>query len=239
MTKNNLKGQQELSATFVFLAVTFCVCLITSNFFVPRLWRVGNTSLQLSAAVILFPISYIINDLLTEVYGYRKAMQVIWMGFIMSAFVAIMSHLATLLPDPLLEDSQSVAGSFNSLFGMVPRTSAASLLAFILGSHVNAWIMSWMKVTTKGKGFGWRAVVSSVVGELADSTIFYPLAFAGVLPFRVIVSIVFTQVTVKTLYEVIVLPLTAVLAQKLKGWEGIDTYDYSVKYNPFNFSKIQ
>ena len=101
MSENNKSGQQGLSITFVWLAVTFCVCLVTSNLFVPRLWQVGKFSLQLSGAVVIFPISYIINDLLTEVYGYRRAMQVIWMGFALSAFVAIAAQLVSWLPAPL------------------------------------------------------------------------------------------------------------------------------------------
>lgn len=233
MTDNNKTGQPGLSITFVWLAVTFCVCLVTSNLFVPRLWQVGNLSLQLSGAVIIFPISYIINDLLTEVYGYRRAMQVIWMGFVLSAFVAVAAQLVSWLPSPIYPESQEVATNFNSLFGLIPRTTVASLLAFILGSQMNAWVMSKMKVATKGRGFGWRAILSTIVGELSDSVIFYPLAFLGVMPMNAILSIILTQVTVKTLYEVLILPLTSMLARRLKKAEGIDTYDYDISYNPF------
>ena len=218
---------------YVWLAVTFCVCLVTSNLFVPRLWQVGKFPLQLSGAVIIFPISYIINDLLTEVYGYRKAMAVIWMGFVLSAFVAVAAQLVSWLPAPLYPENQEVAESFNRLFGLIPRTTAASLLAFILGSQINAWVMSRMKVATSGRGFGWRAILSTIAGELSDSVIFYPLAFAGVMPFKAIVSIILTQVTVKTLYEVLVLPVTTALSRKLKRIEKIDTYDYGISYNPF------
>ena len=238
MTDNkSINGRKDVSVTFVVLAVLFCVCLITSNLFVPRLWRVGNTSLQLSAAVIIFPISYIINDLLTEVYGYRRAMWVIWMGFGLSAFVAVAAHIVTVLPAPVYPDSQEVANSFNHLFGLIPRTTIASLLAFILGSHMNAWVLSRMKIATHGKGFGWRAIVSSLVGELSDSVIFYPLAFIGVMPVKSILSIILTQVTVKTLYEVVILPVTAAISHKLKTVEGIDTFDYNIKYNPFIIGK--
>lgn len=237
MTNNNsLNGRKDVSAIFVVLAVVFCVCLITSNLFVPRLWRVGNTQLQLSAAVIIFPISYIINDLLTEVYGFRRAMQVIWMGFALSAFVAVAAHIVTILPAPLYDDSQAVANSFNQLFGLIPRTTVASLIAFILGSHINAWVMSSMKVATKGKGFGWRAILSTIAGEFSDSIIFYPLAFLGTMPFKTILSIVLTQVTVKTVYEIIILPVTSAISHKLKKAEGIDTFDFNVSYNPFKLT---
>ena len=231
--KTNSAGQQGLSVTFVVLTVTFCVCLITSNLFVPRLWRVGNNWMQLSGAVIIFPISYIINDLLTEVYGYKKAMNVIWMGFIMSAFVALAAHVVSILPMPIDDNSQAIAQSFNSLFGMIPRTTAASLLAFILGSYMNSIVLSRMKIATKGKGFGWRAIASTLAGELSDSVFFYPLAFLGTMPVRTILSIIVTQVSVKTLYEIVILPVTALISRKLKAKEGIDTFDYDVKYNPF------
>lgn len=236
MVDSQEEGQKGLSVVYVWLAVTFCVCLVTSNLFVPRLWQVGKLSLQLSGAVIIFPISYIINDLLTEVYGYRKAMLVIWMGFVLSAFVAVAAQLVSWLPAPLSPESQGVADSFNRLFGLIPRTTVASLLAFLLGSQINAWVMSKMKVATKGRGFGWRAILSTVAGELSDSVIFYPLAFAGVLPFKAIVSIILTQVTVKTLYEVVILPVTTIIARRLKKAEGIDTYDYDISYNPFRLS---
>ncbi|MBQ4012847.1 MAG: queuosine precursor transporter [Bacteroidales bacterium] len=238
MSENNKSGQQGLSITFVWLAVTFCVCLVTSNLFVPRLWQVGKLSLQLSGAVVIFPISYIINDLLTEVYGYRRAMQVIWMGFALSAFVAIAAQLVSWLPAPIYPENQAVAANFNSLFGLIPRTTVASLLAFILGSQMNAWVMSRMKVLQQGKGFGWRAILSTLGGELCDSLVFYPLAFLGVMPLGAIFSIILTQVTVKTLYEVLILPLTGVIARRLKQAEGLDTYDYDISYNPF-INKIE
>ena len=233
MTENKLSGQKGLSGIFVGLAVTFCVCLVVSNLFVPRLWQVGKLPLQLSGAVVIFPISYIINDLLTEVYGYRRAILVIWMGFVLSAFVALVAQIVAWLPAPLSPESQGVAESFNQLFSLVPRTTLASLLAFVLGSQINAGVMSRMKVLTKGRGFGGRAILSTVAGELTDSLIFYPLAFAGVLPWGAIFGLIATQVTVKTLYEVIILPVTTAVARKLKKVEGIDTYDYDISYNPF------
>lgn len=237
MSDSQKNGQQGLSLVYVWLAVTFCVCLITSNLFVPRLWQVGKLPLQLSGAVIIFPISYIINDLLTEVYGYRKAMLVIWMGFMLSAFVAVSAQLVAWLPAPIYPENQEVAESFNRLFGLVPRTTAASLFSFVLGSQVNARVMSRMKVLQGGRGFGWRAIVSTLFGELCDSLVFYPLAFLGVMPLGAIFSIILTQVTVKTLYEVVMLPVTTRIARLLKKSEGIDTYDYNISYNPF-FSKL-
>ena len=232
MSENTVSRPGGPSFVFVALASTFCVCLISSNLFVPRLWQVGKLSLKGDLA-----ICHIINDLLTEVYGYRRAMRVIWMGFVLSAFVAVAAQIVAWLPAPLSPESQPVADAFNQLFGLVPRTTAASLLAFVIGSYLNALVMSWMKVATKGRGFGWRAIASTLAGELGDSLIFYPLAFAGVLPASAIAGIILTQVTVKTLYEIVILPVTTLLSRKLKEKEGIDTYDYNVSYNPFRLKR--
>ncbi len=228
----------KFSTRFLVMTVVFIVCLITSNIFVPRIWQVGHSSLQLSGAVILFPISYILNDCITEVYGYRKARFVIWLAFVMSAFVAIASALVCLLPEPVDEGSKEVARSFNMLFSMVPRTTVSSLIAFLVGSNVNAFIVSRMKVRSGGKRFGLRSIVSSVGGELLDSCVFYPLAFWGIMSAETILSIIFTQVTVKTLYEVIILPVTSRVVVYLKEKEGVDTFDENISYNPFKLSDI-
>ncbi len=220
------------------MAVVFTVCLITSNFFVPRVWQVGSLPLQLSGAVLLFPVSYIINDCLTEVYGYRRARLVIWLAFAMSAFVALMSGLVCLLPDPLDPGSKPVSDSFNSLFALVPRTTVASLLAFLCGSTLNSLVMSKMKVSSRGRAFGVRAILSSVAGELLDSCIFFPIVFWGIMSTESILKLVITQVVVKTLYELIVLPLTTVCVRYLKRKEQTDVYDENISYNPFKFSDL-
>ena len=239
-TMSNSTNQQRetLSVTYVWMSVTFCVCLVVSNIFIPRLWQVGPLPVQLTGAVLLFPISYILNDCLTEVYGYKKARLTIWIGFTMCLFVSIASFIVTKLPKPMFEDSYAAAESFNSLFGLVPRSMIGSLLAFIAGSTVNAWIMSKMKVATKGKGFGWRAIISTIGGEATDSLIFFPIAFGGLLPFRAVISLMFTQVVAKTLYEIVILPVTSWVVRKVKAHEGIDTYDNNISYNPFKVNEI-
>lgn len=230
-------SKPQFTTRFVVMAVALTACLITSNFFVPRLWHVAG-HLQLSGAVLLFPVTYILNDCVTEVYGYRKARFVIWMAFVLSAFVAIMSQLVCWLPAPLQEDSRPVAESFNSLFAMVPRTTVASLFAFFVGSTVNAWVMSRMKVSSHGRLFGVRAILSSIAGELADSLIFFPVVFWGVLTLPQAIQLAVTQICAKVLYEVIVLPLTTWLVRSLKRAEGIDTIDDNISYNPFKIRDI-
>ena len=229
---------KKFSTRFLVMATTLIVCLITSNFFVPRLWQVAGLPIQLSGAVLLFPVSYILNDCLTEVYGYRKARFVIWLAFLLSAFVAVMAQLVCWLPAPLQDGSKPVAESFNGLFGLVPRTTVASLVAFFVGSTVNAWVMSRMKVSSHGRLFGVRAILSSLAGELADSLIFFPVVFTGVLSVGAAFQLALTQVCAKVLYEIVVLPLTAWVVRSVKKAEGIDTYDKGVNYNPFKINDI-
>lgn len=236
MSEKKDSQRMTLSVTFVILATVFTVCLITSNIFVPRTWKVWSLPFQLTGGVVIFPVSYIVNDVLTEVYGYKKAHLVIWIALALSAFVALMSQLVTMLPAPMYPENQSVADSFDTLFRLVPRTTIASLLAFVLGSSVNALVMSKMKVATKGKGFGLRAILSSVGGELMDSLVFFPIVFIGTMPFRGVVTIMLTQVFVKTLYEIIILPVTSRVVKKVKEIEGIDTYDVNISYNPFKLA---
>ena len=229
---------KQFSTRFLVMATTLIVCLITSNFFVPRLWQVAGLPIQLSGAVLLFPVSYILNDCLTEVYGYRKARFVIWLAFLLSAFVALMAQLVCWLPAPLQDGSKPVADSFNGLFAMVPRTTVASLVAFFVGSTVNAAVMSRMKVSSHGRLFGVRAILSSVAGELADSLIFFPVVFWGVLSGTAALQLALTQVCAKVLYEIVALPLTSWAVRSLKRAEGIDTFDEGVNYNPFKIKDI-
>ena len=166
-----------------------------------------------------------ISNTLTEIYGYKAAMKVIVMGFIMSLFVSLMAGLVTTLPAPLYEDNLFLSDSFDSLFGLAPRTAVASLLAFFAGSTVNARIMSAMKEKSGEKGFGWRAILSSLGGESVDSLIFFPMVFSGIMPFKGILSLVITQVICKTLYELVVLPLTALIVRIIKKKEQKEQYE--------------
>ena len=229
----------RFSTRFLVMAVALIVCLVTSNFFVPRVWQVAGLPLQLSGAVLLFPVTYILNDCITEVYGYRKSRFVIWLAFVLSAFVAIMAQLICWLPAPYEEGGKPIAESFNKLFSMVPKTTIASLIAFFCGSTINAWVMSRMKVNSGGRAFGLRAILSSVAGEVADSAIFFPVVFWNIMPLPAVLKIALMQVLAKVLYEVLALPLTSWFVRRVKKAEGIDTFDRGINYNPFKISDIQ
>lgn len=215
------------------MAVLFNVCLIASNLFASKVFMLWDWCV-LPGAVIIFPISYIINDCLSEVYGYRKARLVIWTGFAMNLFFVLASQLVLLLPGAPFWDGQE---AYQFVFGSAPKALVASLLAFLAGSTLNAFVMSRMKVADKGKRFGLRAIVSSVVGELADSMIFIPIVFwaSGI---KTVLTMMACQVTVKVLYELIILPLTTVVVRRVKESEGVDTFDENISYNPFKIKDI-
>ena len=217
----------------MIMGIMFCVCLIAANLFETKIVQIGSYSM--TAGFIVFPVSYIINDCIAEVWGFRKARLIIWMGFLMNFFVVALGGIAVALPAaPFWEGDEA----FRFVFGLAPRIAVASLTAFLVGSFLNAWVMSRMKLRDKNRRFAWRAILSTLVGEGADSLIFFPMAFAGLMPLHELGKLMLLQVTAKTLYEVIALPLTTRVVRYVKRREGIDTYDDNVSYNPFNLKDL-
>ncbi len=212
-------SKKQFSTTFLVLAVLFVVCLIASNFFASRVWNLGFVPVQMSGAVLIFPISYIINDCLAELYGYRKTRLVIVLAFVVSIFVALMTMLMCALPEPVDAESLQLAGDFNNLNRIVPRATVASLLAFFFGSNFNAWILCRIKSQAGERRFWLRAVVSSLGGEVVDSLIFFPIVYWGILSPSVILGIFAAELSFKILYELAVLPLTSYIVKKLKKYE--------------------
>lgn len=209
----------------MLLGILFCVCLVASNLLETKVVQLG--CITATAGLLVFPISYIINDCIAEVWGYRKARLIIWCGFAMNFLVIAFSQLAVCLPAaPYWEGEEG----FNFVFGLAPRIAVASLTAFLVGSFLNAYVMSRMKLSSQGKHFSVRAVVSTLVGESADSLLFFPLAFAGMLPLTEIGWMILTQALLKTGYEILVLPLTRIVVRAIKRWDGSDVFDEGVSY---------
>lgn len=223
---------QQLSVPFVLMAILFNVCLIASNLFETKLFQAGP--LALTGGVIIFPVSYILNDCIVEVWGYRKARLVIWSGFAMNFFVVAMAQIVRILPAAPFWDGGE---HFDYVFAMAPRVTLASLLAFLSGSTVNAFIMSRMKVASEGRRFSVRAIVSSVAGETVDSLIFFPIAFWG-LGMADMLRLMFLQIVLKTVYEIIILPVTNLVVKAVKKYENVDTFDSDISYNPFRITDI-
>ena len=232
------RENQKVSVLFMFFGTLFCVCLITANVLETKQLSFGP--INLTAGIIVFPVSYIINDVVCEVWGYRRARMLIWMGFAMNFLFVIFGAIADWIPGA---DYWHGDEGFHVIFGLAPRIAAASFIAFIVGSFINAYVMSKMKLRTEGsasfaKNFSARAIWSTVFGEMADSIIFFPLALGGVIPWEEMPSLMISQVTLKTLYEVMVLPVTIRVVKFTKAHDHEDVFDHDINYNIFNILKI-
>ncbi len=225
--ENNSKNRTPLSPTFLVLTVLFCVCLIVANLMEIKTVDLGP--MTITAGVIVFPISYIINDCIVEIYGFARARFVIWLGFIMNLFVTLLLQIGLWLPGDAAWTGQS---AMELVFGAVPRILVASFTAFICGSMVNAYVMNRMKLNSggTGKGFSLRAIVSTVFGEGTDSAIFFPIAFGGVLPVSTVITLILTQTLLKTVYEILILPVTIKVVGRLRRIES----DFSDNDSVFN-----
>ena len=217
-----MQKTSTVTVPFMLLGILFNICLVASNLLETKVIQVfGITA---TAGLIVFPISYIINDCIAEVWGFKKARLIIWSGFISNFLVIGFAQLAVMLPAaPFWEGEEG----FNFVFGMAPRIAIASLMAFLVGSFLNAYVMSKMKIASAGKNFSLRAIVSTLVGESADSMIFFPIAFAGLIPIG-------EQAVLKSLYEVIILPVTIRVVNYIKKVDGNDVYDVGTSYNILN-----
>ena len=217
---------RQVSVLFMLFSILFCVCLIAANVLETK--QVSLGPVNFTGGLIVFPISYIINDCVCEVWGYGKARLLIWLGFAMNFIFVAFGALCDALPAaPYWEQEEG----FHAIFGLAPRIAAASFLAFLVGSFVNAYVMSRMKLKSGGRNFSVRAIMSTVFGETADSLIFFPLALGGVVPTDVLPVLVVSQVVMKTLYEIIVLPVTIRVVKATKRHENEDAFDNGVSYS--------
>lgn len=216
-----------MSVLFMLLAIVFVVCLITANLLETKVLDFFGIT-TITAGMLVFPISYIINDCIAEVWGFKRITLIIWIAFLMNFMVVAIGLLAVHLPAASFWDG---AEHFNFVFGFAPRIVFASLLAFLAGSFANAYVISKMKILHRGNHFSLRAIVSTFIGETIDSIIFFPIAFGGIIPFNDLLSLMITQIIMKSMYEVVVLPITIRLVKSLKRIENSDVYDDGISYN--------
>lgn len=225
--------KQTVSVPFMLLGILFNVCLIAANLLETKV--ISVCGLTVTAGLLVFPISYIINDCIAEVWGFRKARLIIWTGFAMNFFVVSLGLLAVAIPAaPFWEGEEH----FNFVFGMAPRIVAASLAAFLVGSFLNAYVMSRMKLRSGGKHFSVRAIASTVVGETADSLLFFPIAFGGVIAWRELAAMMALQIMLKSLYEVVILPVTVRVVRYVKRVDGSDVYDEGISYKIWKIREL-
>ncbi len=217
--------KNNISISFFLISILFCACLIISNILAFKLIQVGP--FMATAALFIFPFSYIINDVITEVWGFKKARLLIWCGFGMNFLSILFFQLAIWVPSSPFWAYQE---AFSIVLGSTPRIAIASLSGFLTGSFINAFIMSKMKIASQGKNFSLRAIMSTLFGELADSIVFFFILLVFVIPFREIIGMILFQTITKSLYEIIVLPVTNIVVKKIKKAEQTDVFDNDIDY---------
>ncbi|MBO4310116.1 MAG: queuosine precursor transporter [Lachnospiraceae bacterium] len=219
--------EKNVSKLFMYIGIVYVTCLLLSNLIAGKMWAV-TSSITLPAAVILFPITYIFGDIFTEVYGFKKARGIIWAGFGCSFFAVLIYLITIALPHPGYWENQ---GAYATVMGTTPRVAIASFAGYLFGEFSNSMILSKLKVVTKGKNLWIRTILSTLVGEGFDSVIFIMISFWGTMDNSIVLQMILFQYLFKVGYEVLFTPLTYLFVNWVKKKEGIDTYDYDVKYN--------
>lgn len=224
------KGTAMVSLWFVMVVALFVTSLITANIIAVKL--IGIWGLVLPAAVVIFPVSYITGDVLTEVYGYARARRVIWLGFFCNLLAVVVIWLGQIIPPVPFWDGQT---AYERILGYTPRLLCASFLAYLTGEFVNAYIMAKMKIATQGRWLWTRTIASTLVAQGVDSLVFITVAFGGTLPMGVLGLGIVTQWLVKSAYEAVATPVTYRAVGFLKRQEGLDVYDHGTRFNPLAF----
>ncbi len=223
-TKSNFNYLTLLTAIFV-------TCLVIANITAVKL--VSIFGLIVPAAVVIFPISYIFGDVLTEVYGYKQARRVIWLGFGCNLLAVVAIWLGEVLPAASFWDAQA---AYVRILGFAPRLLLASFIAYLIGEFANSFVLAKLKIATRGRWLWTRTVSSTLVGQGLDSAVCITIAFAGIIPPDALLTAVVTQWLFKSAYEVIATPLTYALTNFLKRREGIDVFDVTTNFNPLRVS---
>jgi uncharacterized integral membrane protein (TIGR00697 family) len=210
----------------------FVAVLLISNVASTKILVLGPFTFD--GGTILFPASYIFGDILTEVYGYRRSRRVIWAGFAATGLMAATLTIVGALPPAADWRNQE---AYDAILGQTPRIVLASLLAYFAGEFSNSWVLSRMKVLTRGRWLFTRTIGSTLVGEGLDTAIFVAVAFAGTLPGPLLWSVAVSNYVFKVGFEAAATPLTYLAVNRLKAAEGIDTFDVGISYNPFRLSE--
>jgi hypothetical protein len=225
-------GETKYSHWFVIIVAVFVTCLITANIIAVKL--VDLFGLILPAAIFIFPLSYITGDVLTEVYGYRQARKVIWLGFMCNVIVVVAIWIAQILPGASFWDGQA---AYDRILGYTPRILIASFLAYLVGEFANSFVLAKMKIATQGRWLWLRTIGSTLVGQGLDSVVFIALAFAGTIPVHALTQAIVMQWLAKSAYEAAATPFTYLVVNFLKRKEGMDTYDHETRFNPLLISE--
>jgi len=224
--------QAQYSIWFILVVAIFITCLMTANIVAVKLVDVAG--MILPAGIVIFPISYIVGDVLTEVYGYRRARRVIWLGFFCNLVAVVGIVIGQALPAAGFWDGQA---AYERILGYTPRLLMASFIAFLIGEFANSYVLSRMKVATQGRWLWTRTIASTVVGQGLDSVIFIFFAFWGTSPETALLSAMVTQWLFKVAYETAATPITYIVVDFIKRKEGIDVYDRDISFNPLSLAE--
>jgi queuosine precursor transporter len=232
LTDKTTQQDGDNSPWFMAIVALFVTTLIVSNIIAVKLIDVAGTILP--AAIIIFPISYIVGDVLTEVYGFRRARRVIWLGFGCNLLAVGAIALAGALPAAGFWDGQP---AYDRILGAAPRILGASFIAYLVGEFANSYVLARIKVATKGRWLWARTIGSTIIGQGLDSAVFMTVAFAGIIPMEGLIAAVITQWLVKTTYEALATPVTYAVVGFLKRREGIDADDSNTSFNPLSLAE--
>jgi uncharacterized integral membrane protein (TIGR00697 family) len=225
--------KNPLSPLYLFMTVVFTTCLLISNLVAFKIVMLGAVAVP--AGIFLFPLTYIINDCIAEVWGFRKARLMIWLAFGMNFFAVLFYQFAVALPPAPFWSGQA---AFSHVLTQTPRIAVASLLAFLVGSFLNAYVMSKMKRAMNGAKFSLRAIASTIVGESADSAIFISIAFFAILSLHQLIMMIMTQALLKIMYEIIILPVTQRVVIYIKRKENTDIIDREISYSIWRIKEV-
>ena len=217
-----------MSWRFVSFAALFVTCLLTANTMAAKLVTVGGV--VLSAAIVIFPVSYIVGDVLTEVWGYGAARRVIWLGFGCNTLMVAAIWVGGELPAAPFWKGQA---AYSEILGQTPRILLASFVAYLVGEFANSFVLAKLKILTHGRWLWTRTIGSTIVGEGVDSLLFYPLAFLGSWAASDVVQVMITNYVLKVAWEVAATPFTYRIVNFLKRAENEDYYDRNTNFNPF------
>lgn len=224
-------SKMSLSIPFLIITGFFISFLLITNVVAGRLVQLGG--MTLTADLFLFPLTYIFGDVLTEVYGFRKARLAIWLGFAANFIMALVFILVISLPSPSFWEHEA---AYRTVLGFAPRIVLASLIAYFAGEFSNSVVLSRLKIATRGRWLWTRTIGSTLIGQGIDTTVFMSIAFVGLYSTDIFMGMVLVQYGWKVAYEVLATPVTYAVIGYLKRSEGLDTYDYDVDYNPFRLN---
>lgn len=213
---------------FTIISSIFVALLMISETVATKLFQLGP--FIFTGGIIVFPITYIFGDILTEVYGYKKSRKIIWTGFFAITLMSLIYWLVGILPPAQSWQNQQ---AYDSILGFVPRIVMASIIAYFTGEFANSYVLAKMKILTRGKYLWTRTIGSTIVGEGVDTILFVLIGFYGLVPTTILITAIISGYLFKVLYEIIATPITYKIVKFLKRVEGIDYYDYDTNFNPF------